>query len=152
MSSCSSLTWLCLHLFVLYCWLMNRYDPGVRRHDGATDEAQILSEEHPDQRPSVSRWEQLFALCVQGHCWKWDATVMFWYSDVLESRPAPHVQRSHRTPGLQVQPPRRLLSSLPSHGPLGMLGKRSYHHHSRVESAERRAGAPGQGGCVLLNV
>ncbi|KAI7796854.1 metastasis-associated protein MTA3 isoform X1 [Triplophysa rosa] len=62
----------------------------------------------------------------------------------LESRPAPHVQRSHRTPGLQVQPPRRLLSSLPSHGPLGMLGKRSYHHHSRVESAERRAGAPGQ--------
>ncbi|XP_051770497.1 metastasis-associated protein MTA3 isoform X2 [Ctenopharyngodon idella] len=62
----------------------------------------------------------------------------------LESRPATHVQRPHRTPGLQVQPPRRLLSSLPSHGPLGMLGKRSYHHHSRVESAERRAGAPGQ--------
>nr|XP_021335674.1 metastasis-associated protein MTA3 isoform X2 [Danio rerio] len=62
----------------------------------------------------------------------------------LESRPATHVQRPHRTPGLQVQPPRRLLSSLPSHGPLGMLGKRSYHHHSRVESAERRAGATGQ--------
>uniref|UniRef100_A0A8B9GW64 Metastasis associated 1 family, member 3 n=1 Tax=Astyanax mexicanus TaxID=7994 RepID=A0A8B9GW64_ASTMX len=62
----------------------------------------------------------------------------------LESRPAPHVQRSHRTPGLQVQPPRRLLSSLPSHGPLGMLGKRAYHHHSRVESSERRANAPGQ--------
>ncbi|XP_056111586.1 metastasis-associated protein MTA3 isoform X4 [Rhinichthys klamathensis goyatoka] len=62
----------------------------------------------------------------------------------LESRPATHVQRPHRTPGLQVQPPRRLLSSLPSHGPLGILGKRSYHHHSRVESAERRAGAPGQ--------
>ncbi|XP_051968745.1 metastasis-associated protein MTA3-like isoform X2 [Xyrauchen texanus] len=62
----------------------------------------------------------------------------------LESHPAPHVQRPHRTPGLQVQPPRRLLSSLPSHGPLGMLGKRSYHHHSRVESTERRVGAPGQ--------
>ncbi|KAK3529086.1 hypothetical protein QTP70_016527 [Hemibagrus guttatus] len=61
----------------------------------------------------------------------------------LESRPAPHVQRSHRTPGLQVQPPRRLLSSLPSHGPLGMLGKRSYHHSSRMDS-ERRANAPGQ--------
>uniref|UniRef100_A0A672MZ67 Metastasis-associated protein MTA3-like n=1 Tax=Sinocyclocheilus grahami TaxID=75366 RepID=A0A672MZ67_SINGR len=62
----------------------------------------------------------------------------------LETRPAMHVQRPHRTPGLQVQPPRRLLSSLPSHGPHGMLGKRSYHHHSRVESAERRASAPGQ--------
>ncbi|XP_059388263.1 metastasis-associated protein MTA3-like isoform X2 [Carassius carassius] len=62
----------------------------------------------------------------------------------LETRPATHVQRPHRTPGLQVQPPRRLLSSLPSHGPHGMLGKRSYHHHSRVESAERRASAPGQ--------
>ncbi|XP_066519475.1 metastasis-associated protein MTA3 isoform X1 [Hoplias malabaricus] len=62
----------------------------------------------------------------------------------LESRPVPHVQRSHRTPGLQVQPPRRLLSSLPSHGPLSMLGKRSYHHHSRVESTERRGNAPGQ--------
>lgn len=63
---------------------------------------------------------------------------------VSESRPAPHVQRSHRTLGLQVQPPRRLLSSLPSHGPLGMLGKRSYHHSSRMDS-ERRANAPGQG-------
>ncbi|KAK1794115.1 hypothetical protein P4O66_011019, partial [Electrophorus voltai] len=62
----------------------------------------------------------------------------------LESRPAAHVQRSHRTPGLQVQPPRRLLSSLPSHGPLGMLGKRSYHHHSRVEFTERRGNVPGQ--------
>ncbi|XP_051523656.1 metastasis-associated protein MTA3-like isoform X1 [Myxocyprinus asiaticus] len=62
----------------------------------------------------------------------------------LESRPAPHVQRPHRTPGLQVQPPRRLLSSLPSHGPLGMLGKRNYHHHSRAESIERRVVAPGQ--------
>uniref|UniRef100_A0A9J8CBG0 Metastasis associated 1 family, member 3 n=1 Tax=Cyprinus carpio carpio TaxID=630221 RepID=A0A9J8CBG0_CYPCA len=62
----------------------------------------------------------------------------------LETRPAMHVQRPHRTPGLQVQPPRRLLSSLPSHGPHGMLGKRSYHHHSRVESAERRASAAGQ--------
>ncbi|XP_052467427.1 metastasis-associated protein MTA3 isoform X2 [Carassius gibelio] len=61
----------------------------------------------------------------------------------LETRPPTHVQRPHRTPGLQVQPPRRLLSSLPSHGPHGMLGKRSYHHHSRVESAERRASAPG---------
>ncbi|KAM9462321.1 metastasis-associated protein MTA3 isoform 1-T1 [Clarias gariepinus] len=61
----------------------------------------------------------------------------------LESRPAPHVQRSHRTPGLQIQPPRRLLSSLPSHGPLGMLGKRSYHHSSRMDS-ERRANAQGQ--------
>ncbi|XP_059386984.1 metastasis-associated protein MTA3-like isoform X2 [Carassius carassius] len=62
----------------------------------------------------------------------------------LETRPPTHVQRPHRTPGLQVQPPRRLLSSLPSHGPHGMLGKRSYHHHSRIESAERRASAPGQ--------
>ncbi|XP_050980013.1 metastasis-associated protein MTA3 isoform X2 [Labeo rohita] len=62
----------------------------------------------------------------------------------LETRPATHVQRPHRTPGLQVQPPRRLLSSLPSHGQHGMLGKRSYHHHSRVESAERRASAAGQ--------
>uniref|UniRef100_A0A671SN94 Metastasis-associated protein MTA3-like n=1 Tax=Sinocyclocheilus anshuiensis TaxID=1608454 RepID=A0A671SN94_9TELE len=67
----------------------------------------------------------------------------------LETRPATHVQRPHRTPGLQVQPPRRLLSSLPSHGPYGMLGKRSYHHHSRVESAERRAGAPGQDSHLL---
>ena len=40
--------------------------------------------------------------------------------------------RSYRTPGLQAPPPRRLLSSLP-HGPHGMLGKRSYHHHSRME-------------------
>ncbi|XP_051958967.1 metastasis-associated protein MTA3-like isoform X2 [Xyrauchen texanus] len=62
----------------------------------------------------------------------------------LESRPAPYVQRPHRTPGLQVQPPRRLLSSLPSHGPLGILGKRNYHHHSRIESTERRVVAPGQ--------
>ncbi|XP_028810083.1 metastasis-associated protein MTA3 isoform X2 [Denticeps clupeoides] len=61
----------------------------------------------------------------------------------LETRPVSHAPRSHRTPGLQVQPPRRLLSSLPSHGPLGMLGKRSYHHHSRLET-ERRAAAPGQ--------
>uniref|UniRef100_A0A3P8NDE8 Metastasis associated 1 family, member 3 n=1 Tax=Astatotilapia calliptera TaxID=8154 RepID=A0A3P8NDE8_ASTCA len=45
-----------------------------------------------------------------------------------ESRPATHAPRSHRTPGLQTPPPRRLLSSLP-HGPHGMLGKRSYHHH-----------------------
>ncbi|XP_018602937.2 metastasis-associated protein MTA3 [Scleropages formosus] len=60
----------------------------------------------------------------------------------LESRPAPNTTRSPRTPGLQVPPPRRLLSSLPSHGPLGMLGKRSYHHHSRLETgAERRASA-----------
>lgn len=68
---------------------------------------------------------------------------------VSESRPAPHVQRSHRTPGLQVQPPRRLLSSLPSHGPLGMLGKRSYHHSSRMDP-ERRANAPGQGADAKL--
>uniref|UniRef100_A0A671SK48 Metastasis-associated protein MTA3-like n=1 Tax=Sinocyclocheilus anshuiensis TaxID=1608454 RepID=A0A671SK48_9TELE len=71
------------------------------------------------------------------------------YPVISETRPATHVQRPHRTPGLQVQPPRRLLSSLPSHGPYGMLGKRSYHHHSRVESAERRAGAPGQGGFTV---
>ncbi len=71
------------------------------------------------------------------------------YSVISETRPATHVQRPHRTPGLQVQPPRRLLSSLPSHGPHGMLGKRSYHHHSRVESAERRASAPGQGGFTV---
>ncbi|CAF93765.1 unnamed protein product [Tetraodon nigroviridis] len=57
----------------------------------------------------------------------------------LESRPAAQTSRSHRTAGLQAPPPRRLLSSLP-HGPHGMLGKRSYHHHSRTE-AERRAGA-----------
>uniref|UniRef100_A0A671YYI4 Metastasis associated 1 family, member 3 n=1 Tax=Sparus aurata TaxID=8175 RepID=A0A671YYI4_SPAAU len=56
-----------------------------------------------------------------------------------ESRPAAHAPRSHRTPGLQTPPPRRLLSSLP-HGPHGMLGKRSYHHHSRAEP-DRRAGA-----------
>lgn len=56
-----------------------------------------------------------------------------------ESRPAAHSTRSHRTPGLQTPPPRRLLSSLP-HGPHGMLGKRSFHHHSRGEP-ERRSGA-----------
>uniref|UniRef100_A0A3Q1FVN0 Metastasis associated 1 family, member 3 n=1 Tax=Acanthochromis polyacanthus TaxID=80966 RepID=A0A3Q1FVN0_9TELE len=55
-----------------------------------------------------------------------------------ESRPAAHAPRSHRTPGLQTPPPRRLLSSLP-HGPHGMLGKRSYHHHSRAEP-DRRSG------------
>uniref|UniRef100_A0A673M3V2 Metastasis-associated protein MTA3-like n=1 Tax=Sinocyclocheilus rhinocerous TaxID=307959 RepID=A0A673M3V2_9TELE len=71
------------------------------------------------------------------------------YSVISETRPTMHVQRPHRTPGLQVQPPRRLLSSLPSHGPHGMLGKRSYHHNSRVESAERRASAPGQGGFTV---
>uniref|UniRef100_A0A671NID7 Metastasis-associated protein MTA3-like n=1 Tax=Sinocyclocheilus anshuiensis TaxID=1608454 RepID=A0A671NID7_9TELE len=70
-------------------------------------------------------------------------------AECKKTRPAMHVQRPHRTPGLQVQPPRRLLSSLPSHGPHGMLGKRSYHHHSRVESAERRASAPGQGGFTV---
>ncbi|KAI1887099.1 hypothetical protein AGOR_G00202640 [Albula goreensis] len=62
----------------------------------------------------------------------------------LESRPVPHTTQTSRTPGLQVQPQRRLLSSLPSHGPLGMLGKRSYQHHSRAENAERRGAAPGQ--------
>uniref|UniRef100_A0A3B5L5F1 Metastasis associated 1 family, member 3 n=1 Tax=Xiphophorus couchianus TaxID=32473 RepID=A0A3B5L5F1_9TELE len=55
-----------------------------------------------------------------------------------ESRPMAHAPRSHRTPGLQTPPPRRLLSSLP-HGPHGMLGKRSYHHHSRADP-ERRSG------------
>uniref|UniRef100_A0AAY4F032 Metastasis associated 1 family, member 3 n=1 Tax=Denticeps clupeoides TaxID=299321 RepID=A0AAY4F032_9TELE len=50
-------------------------------------------------------------------------------AECKKTRPVSHAPRSHRTPGLQVQPPRRLLSSLPSHGPLGMLGKRSYHHH-----------------------
>lgn len=59
-----------------------------------------------------------------------------------ESRPAAHTSRSHRTPGLQAPPPRRLLSSLP-HGPHGMLGKRSYHHHSRAEP-ERRSGTRAQ--------
>ncbi|XP_063072832.1 metastasis-associated protein MTA3 [Engraulis encrasicolus] len=60
----------------------------------------------------------------------------------LESRPAPHGLRPPgRTPSLQVQPPRRLLSSLPSHGPLGMLGKRSYQHHSRTEAERRGATA-----------
>uniref|UniRef100_A0A673MB70 Metastasis-associated protein MTA3-like n=1 Tax=Sinocyclocheilus rhinocerous TaxID=307959 RepID=A0A673MB70_9TELE len=70
-------------------------------------------------------------------------------AECKKTRPTMHVQRPHRTPGLQVQPPRRLLSSLPSHGPHGMLGKRSYHHNSRVESAERRASAPGQGGFTV---
>lgn len=55
-----------------------------------------------------------------------------------ESRPVAHAPRSHRTAGLQTPPPRRLLSSLP-HGPHGMLGKRSYHHHSRAEP-DRRSG------------
>lgn len=78
---------------------------------------------------------------LQGRCnYQWPCLCCV----VLESRPVPHVQRSHRTPGLQVQPPRRLLSSLPSHGPLGMLGKRSYHHSSRMDP-ERRANASGQG-------
>ncbi|XP_072559659.1 metastasis-associated protein MTA3 isoform X2 [Paramormyrops kingsleyae] len=62
----------------------------------------------------------------------------------LESRPAPNMTRAPRTPGLQVPPPRRLLSSLPSHGPLGMLGKRGYHHHSRLESSAERRAAAGQ--------
>ncbi|XP_041934694.1 metastasis-associated protein MTA3 isoform X2 [Alosa sapidissima] len=61
----------------------------------------------------------------------------------LESRPAPHGLRPPRTPSLQVQPPRRLLSSLPSHGSLSMLGKRSYQHHSRPE-AERRGATAAQ--------
>ncbi|XP_018580448.1 metastasis-associated protein MTA3-like isoform X2 [Scleropages formosus] len=61
----------------------------------------------------------------------------------LESRPAPHAPRTPRTHGLQVQPPKSLLSSLPSHGPLGMLGKRSYHHHSRMEATERRGSMGG---------
>nr|XP_023676918.1 metastasis-associated protein MTA3-like isoform X5 [Paramormyrops kingsleyae] len=56
----------------------------------------------------------------------------------LESRPTPHAPRTPRTHGLRVQPPKSLLSSLPNHGPLSMLGKRSYHHHSRLEAAERR--------------
>ncbi|KAJ8365431.1 hypothetical protein SKAU_G00142620 [Synaphobranchus kaupii] len=62
----------------------------------------------------------------------------------LETRPAPHAPQTPRTPGLQAPPPRSLLSSLPSHGPLGILGKRSYQHHSRAEAAERRGGAIGQ--------
>ncbi|KAG7462636.1 hypothetical protein MATL_G00186900 [Megalops atlanticus] len=62
----------------------------------------------------------------------------------LESRPVTHTPRLPRTPGLQVQPPKSLLSSLPSHGPLGMLGKRSYQHHSRMEMTESRGAAPGQ--------
>uniref|UniRef100_A0A3P9H4U6 Metastasis associated 1 family, member 3 n=1 Tax=Oryzias latipes TaxID=8090 RepID=A0A3P9H4U6_ORYLA len=56
-----------------------------------------------------------------------------------ESRPASHAPRSHRTPGLQTPPPRRLLSSLP-HGPHGMLGKRSYHHHSRHNGRSSSSG------------
>ncbi|XP_046887790.1 metastasis-associated protein MTA3 [Hypomesus transpacificus] len=63
----------------------------------------------------------------------------------LESRPAPPAMRSYRTPGLQAPPPRRLLSSLP-HGPHGMLGKRSYHHHSRMEQekgSENQGPTPG---------
>ncbi|KAL7372908.1 hypothetical protein ABVT39_023933 [Epinephelus coioides] len=67
----------------------------------------------------------------------------------LESRPAAHAPRSHRTAGLQTPPPRRLLSSLP-HGPHGMLGKRSYHHHSRAEP-DRRADNPGTTGGPLLH-
>ncbi|KAM4525078.1 metastasis-associated protein MTA3 isoform 1-T1 [Odontesthes bonariensis] len=67
----------------------------------------------------------------------------------LESRPAAHAPRSHRTPGLQTPPPRRLLSSLP-HGPHGMLGKRSYHHHSRAEP-DRRSENPGSTGGPLMH-
>ncbi|KAM6951392.1 metastasis-associated protein MTA3 isoform 3-T3 [Aplochiton taeniatus] len=68
----------------------------------------------------------------------------------LESRPVAQAPRSHRTPGLQAPPPRRLLSSLP-HGTHGMLGKRSYHHHSRAEP-ERRSENPGPtSGSVLHN-
>ncbi|KAI3365122.1 hypothetical protein L3Q82_010235, partial [Scortum barcoo] len=67
----------------------------------------------------------------------------------LESRPAAHAPRSHRTPGLQTPPPRRLLSSLP-HGPHGMLGKRSYHHHSRAEP-DRRSENPGTTSGPLLH-
>uniref|UniRef100_M4ANK3 Metastasis associated 1 family, member 3 n=1 Tax=Xiphophorus maculatus TaxID=8083 RepID=M4ANK3_XIPMA len=59
-------------------------------------------------------------------------------AECKKSRPMAHAPRSHRTPGLQTPPPRRLLSSLP-HGPHGMLGKRSYHHHSRADP-ERRSG------------
>ncbi|XP_036384230.1 metastasis-associated protein MTA3-like [Megalops cyprinoides] len=62
----------------------------------------------------------------------------------LESRPVPPTPPLPRTPGLQLQPPRRLLSSLPSHGPLSMLGKRSYQHHSRTAATERRGAAAGQ--------
>uniref|UniRef100_A0A8C6U140 Metastasis associated 1 family, member 3 n=1 Tax=Neogobius melanostomus TaxID=47308 RepID=A0A8C6U140_9GOBI len=64
----------------------------------------------------------------------------------LESRPASQVPRSHRTPGLQTPPPRRLLSSLPH----GMLGKRSFHHHSRTDP-ERRSENPGSTGGPLHN-
>ncbi|KAG7492507.1 hypothetical protein MATL_G00015320 [Megalops atlanticus] len=62
----------------------------------------------------------------------------------LESRPVPPTPPLPRTPSLQLQPPRRLLSSLPSHGPLSMLGKRSYQHHSRTAATERRGAAAGQ--------
>lgn len=75
----------------------------------------------------VSRWSKGVRLCSSG------------VVSLPESRPAAHAPRSHRTPGLQTPPPRRLLSSLP-HGPHGMLGKRSYHHHSRAEP-DRRSGA-----------
>ncbi|XP_074519083.1 metastasis-associated protein MTA3 [Halichoeres trimaculatus] len=68
----------------------------------------------------------------------------------LESRPAAHAPRSHRTPGLQTPPPRRLLSSLP-HGPHGMLGKRSFHHHSRVEQDRRSENPSTTGGPLLHN-
>uniref|UniRef100_A0A3P8VI45 Metastasis associated 1 family, member 3 n=1 Tax=Cynoglossus semilaevis TaxID=244447 RepID=A0A3P8VI45_CYNSE len=64
-------------------------------------------------------------------------------ASLSESRPAAHTPRSYRTPGLQTPPPRRLLSSLP-HGPHGMLGKRSYHHHSRTEP-DRRSGRQSPG-------
>uniref|UniRef100_A0A7N6BHE0 Metastasis associated 1 family, member 3 n=1 Tax=Anabas testudineus TaxID=64144 RepID=A0A7N6BHE0_ANATE len=67
-----------------------------------------------------------------------------------ESRPATHTPRSHRTPGLQTPPPRRLLSSLP-HGPHGMLGKRSYHHHSRAEP-DRRSGTQSHRHTSLSNL
>ncbi|XP_041714549.1 metastasis-associated protein MTA3 isoform X3 [Coregonus clupeaformis] len=60
----------------------------------------------------------------------------------LESRPAIHAPRSHRTLGLQAPPQRRLLSSLP-YGPHGLLGKRSFHHHTRAEP-EKRPENPGQ--------
>ncbi|XP_066552987.1 metastasis-associated protein MTA3 [Amia ocellicauda] len=62
----------------------------------------------------------------------------------LESRPPPHSPRGSRPLSLQCQPPKRLLSSLPSHGPLGMLGKRSYNHHSRTEGLDSRGSIGGQ--------
>ncbi|XP_039594255.1 metastasis-associated protein MTA3 [Polypterus senegalus] len=51
----------------------------------------------------------------------------------LEAHPPPRSLRLMRTiPSLGCQPAKRLLA-VPNHGPLSILGKRSYSHHSRTD-------------------